>query len=52
MSTLALYFNTAIFEEAGVSIDEVPDTLEAYVEWLPSFQEKSMRRMVTEMFLP
>ncbi|MFJ3330132.1 MULTISPECIES: sugar ABC transporter substrate-binding protein [Enterococcus] len=40
MSTLALYFNTAIFEEAGVSIDEVPDTLEAYVEWLPSFQEK------------
>ena len=40
MSTLALYFNTAIFDEVGVSIDEVPDTLEAYVEWLPSFQEK------------
>lgn len=40
MSTLALYFNTEIFEKAGVSIEEVPTSYEEYVTWLPEFQKK------------
>ncbi|MDH6365318.1 multiple sugar transport system substrate-binding protein [Enterococcus sp. PF1-24] len=40
MSTLALYLNTEIFEKAGVSVDEIPESYEEYVEWLPEFQEK------------
>lgn len=40
MSTLALYLNTEIFEKTGVSIDDIPSSFEAYVEWLPEFQEK------------
>ncbi|MFO8069742.1 MAG: extracellular solute-binding protein [Alkalibacterium sp.] len=40
MSTLSLYLNEDIFEAAGVSIDEVPGSLEEYVDWLPGFQEK------------
>lgn len=40
MSTLSLYLNEDIFEATGVSIEEVPSSLEEYVEWLPGFQEK------------
>lgn len=40
MSTLALYFNTEIFEKTGVSIDEIPSSYEDYVTWLPEFQKK------------
>lgn len=40
LSTLALYVNKEIFEKAGVSPSEIPDTYEEYVTWLPTFQEK------------
>lgn len=40
LSTLAVYLNTDIFEKAGVSLDEVPNSLEEYVTWLPEFQKK------------
>lgn len=40
MSTLAIYLNTDIFDKTGVSIDDIPQSYEDYVKWLPSFQEK------------
>ncbi|MHC5228642.1 sugar ABC transporter substrate-binding protein [Enterococcus sp. LJL99] len=40
MSTLALYLNTEIFDKAGVSVDEIPESYEEYVTWLPEFQKK------------
>lgn len=40
MSTLAIYLNTEIFDKAGVSVDDIPESYEEYVKWLPEFQEK------------
>lgn len=40
MSTLALYLNTEIFDKAGVSVDEIPESYEEYITWLPEFQKK------------
>lgn len=40
MSTLSLYLNTDIFDEVGVSVDEIPNSYEEYVTWLPEFQSK------------
>jgi len=39
-STLAMYLNTGMFEKAGVSVDEVPDSFEELLKWLPEFQAK------------
>ncbi|WP_314061496.1 extracellular solute-binding protein [uncultured Vagococcus sp.] len=40
LSTLALYFNTDVFEKTGVSVDDVPKSFENLVSWLPDFQKK------------